>query len=145
SLLWSDSAARYIPARTAASRHKAGISDVRCEVSSCPAAARRYGPPRAGGHTEGIAMRKRIGLLGLLGVLAGTGPVLAEKPSGLPADVRPDGTEPTPVARELNVAAGPAAQEEKPAVGSLAEMVAVVREWVLSYRIVQLGTVPVRE
>src|SRR5262249_47379863 len=108
SLLWSDSAARYIPARTAASRHKAGISDVRCEVSSCPAAARRYGPPRTGGHTKGIAMRKRIGLLGLLGVLAGTGPVLAEKPSGLPADVRPDGTEPTPVARELNVAADPA-------------------------------------
>jgi hypothetical protein len=90
-------------------------------------------------------MRKRIGLLGLLGVLAANGPALAEKPSGLPADVRPDGTEPTPVARELNLADGPTAQEEKPAAGSLAEMVAAVREWVLGHRIKQLGTVPVRE
>jgi hypothetical protein len=91
-------------------------------------------------------MRKRIGLLGLLGALAGTGPALAEKPSGLPAEVRPDGTEPPPVARELHLPAeGTAAREETSAVGSLAELIAVVRDWVLSHRIVQLGTVPVRE
>lgn len=90
-------------------------------------------------------MRKRIGLLGLLGVLAGSGPVLAEKPSGLPADVRPDGTEPPPVARELHLAADSAAHEERPAVGVLAELIATVRDWALSHRIVQLGTVPVRE
>jgi hypothetical protein len=89
-------------------------------------------------------MRKRIGLLGLLGVLAGAGPALADKPSGLPADVRPDGTEPPPVARELH-AATPAATSEQSAVGSLAEVVTDFLDWLFSYRIVQLGTVPVRD
>jgi hypothetical protein len=89
-------------------------------------------------------MRKRIALLGLLGVLAGTGPALADKPSGLPAEVRPDGTEPPPVARELHLTSGPTARDES-AAGALAEVVAAVRDWLLSYRIVQLGTVPVRE
>jgi hypothetical protein len=90
-------------------------------------------------------MPTRIGLLGLLAVLAGSGPVLAEKPSGLPADVRPDGTEPPPVARELHLAADPAAREERAPVGALAELIAAVRDWALSHQIVQLGTVPVRE
>jgi hypothetical protein len=90
-------------------------------------------------------MRKRIGLLGLVGVLAGAGSAVAEKPSGLPADVRPDGTEPTPVARELHDGGGPGAREEQAALGAVAEAIAFVREWVLSYRVVQLGTVPVRD
>lgn len=87
-------------------------------------------------------MRTRIGLLGLLGILVGGGSALAEKPSGLPADVRPDGTEPTPVARELHATSAVTAQDE-PSAAAVAGAVAFVRDWLLSYSIVQLGTVPV--
>jgi hypothetical protein len=95
-------------------------------------------------------MLKRIGLLGLAGVLAGPGPAVADKPSGLPVEVRPQGKEPPPIDRDFHAAERPGrvtvpAQEEKAAPGSLAELVTGVREWVLSYLIVPLGTVPVRE
>lgn len=81
-------------------------------------------------------MRKGIGLFAAL-VLAGS--ALAEKPSGLPADVRPDGTEATPVARELHELSGAGAREEP------ADVVAAVREWVIARAVVPLGTVAVWE
>lgn len=80
--------------------------------------------------------------MGLLGVLLTAGVVSAEKPSGLPADVRPDGTEPTPVARELHDVGGPGARPEPTA--AVVDVMAAVREWVLARGIVPLGTVAVQ-
>jgi len=95
-------------------------------------------------------MLKRIGLLGLIGVLAAAGPAVADKPPGLPVEVRPEGKEPPPVDRDFHAAdrTGLVAlppREEGPAPGSLAELVAGVRQWILSYLVIPLGTVPVRE